>query len=153
MLLLQAIKEDLGSVLPSVSECRQTADQLSTLCGSPSDVTVHKCVSDLDTALSDIEEGLEERETELNRMLDKAQQCTTCLDVCMADTLRPQCVGYSLIIGVFVIMYKWEGVVIPSFFYLVKLIKFFFNFLKFHWFVLLCICRGPVVQQFVIAVK
>lgn len=83
-LVLQAIKEDVASVRPSVSECRQTADQLSTLCGSPSDVSVHKCISDLDTALSDIEEGLDDRELELNQMLQKAQQCTTCLDVCDA---------------------------------------------------------------------
>jgi len=79
--MVQAIKEDLASVRPSVAECRQTADQLSTLCGSPSDVTIHKCITDLDTALSDIDEGLDDRELELNRMLDKAQQCTTCLDV------------------------------------------------------------------------
>jgi len=68
-------------VQPSLTECRQTADQLSTLCGSPGDVSVQKCVSDLDTVLSDIEEGLEDRELELNRMLHKAQRCTSCLDV------------------------------------------------------------------------
>lgn len=66
---------------PSVAECRQTAEQLSTLCGSPSDISVQKYMTDLDGALNDIEEGLDERELELNRMLNKAQQCTTCLDV------------------------------------------------------------------------
>jgi len=80
--MMQVIKDDVSSVRPAVAECRQTADQLSTLCGSPSDVSVQKCISDLDTALSDIDEGLDDREMELNRMLDKAQQCTTCLDVC-----------------------------------------------------------------------
>ena len=81
LLVVQAIKSDLTSAGRSVSECRQTADQLSTLCGSPSDVSVHKCISDLDTALSDIDEGLDERQLELSRVLDNAQRSTTCLDV------------------------------------------------------------------------
>jgi len=72
----------MTSLLPSVAECRQTSDQLSTLCGSPSDISIQKYMADLDTALSDIDEGLGERELELNRVLDKAQQCTICLDVC-----------------------------------------------------------------------
>ena len=67
---------------PSVAECRQTAEQLSTLCGSPSDISVQKYMTDLDNAVSDIEEGLDDRQMELNRMLNKVQQCTTCLDVC-----------------------------------------------------------------------
>lgn len=67
---------------PSVAECRQTAEQLSTLCGSPSDISVQKYMTDLDTAVSDIEEGLDDRQTELNRMLNKVQQSTICLDVC-----------------------------------------------------------------------
>ena len=79
--MVQAIKNELTSVQPSLVECRQTAEQLSALCGSPSDVCVQKYMSDLDTALSDIEEGVDDRELELNRMLHKAQQCTTCFDV------------------------------------------------------------------------
>jgi len=82
MLMLQAIKDELSSVQPSVTECHQTAEQLSTVCGSPSDISIQKCISNLDTALSDIEEGLDDRELELNRMMHKAQQCTSCLDVC-----------------------------------------------------------------------
>jgi len=80
-LVMQAIKDDVESVQPSVAECRQTAEQLSTLCGCPSDVSVHKYIKYLDTAVSDIEEGVYHRELELNRMLDKAQHCATCLDV------------------------------------------------------------------------
>ena len=81
MLMMQAIKDELSSVQPPVAECRQTAEQLSTVCGSPSDISIQKCISNLDTALSDIEEGLDDRELELNRMMHKAQQCTNCLDV------------------------------------------------------------------------
>ena len=83
----------MASVQPSVDECRQTADQLSTLCGSPSDVAVQKFIIDLDTAVSDIEEGLDDRQLELNRMLDKAQQCTSCLNVCISRQIS-HCMQY-----------------------------------------------------------
>jgi len=70
-------------VHPNVAECRQTSEQLSTLCGSPSDISVQKYMTDLETAVTDIEEGLDDRQLDLNLMLNTAQQCTTCLGVCM----------------------------------------------------------------------
>jgi len=85
-----------------VVECRQAAQQLSSLCGSPSDIVLDKCTRDLDTALNDIEQGLDDRQLELNHMSDQAQRCTSCLDVCWrlrraafickTDVLPAQCV-------------------------------------------------------------
>lgn len=82
---MQVIKEDLVAVQPAVTECRHLAEQMSTLSGLSGDVAVQKRLYDLDAAIEEIEEGIENRETELNKALKRAEQCSNCLQVIIAS--------------------------------------------------------------------
>ena len=78
----QLIKDDLAAVQPAVGECRHLAEQMSAVCGaSGGTISIQKRLEDLNAAIEEIEEGVEKRETDLNKALNRAEQCTNCVEV------------------------------------------------------------------------
>lgn len=93
-LFRQAIKDDLHSSEPLLSTCRKTADRLGSISGGPGAVELQKLLEDMDRLVEDIQEGITDRDLELNLALEKSENCTNYLDTVMAwlpkseETLR-----------------------------------------------------------------
>ena len=71
---LQSIKDELARARFPLEETHQSAETLGELCGTPGKMEIQKHLEDLDTALEEIEDGLNERDEELNGALDKAER-------------------------------------------------------------------------------
>jgi len=81
---LQAIKDDLDTVRPTIADVRQRAEELEQLCGIPGRMELQKNVEDLDTALEDIQEGIRDRDQELGGALEKSERFDQTLQAIMS---------------------------------------------------------------------
>ncbi|XP_013386319.2 LOW QUALITY PROTEIN: microtubule-actin cross-linking factor 1, isoforms 1/2/3/5-like [Lingula anatina] len=70
---LYAIKEEFEKTKTPIQECRQTADYFSSLVGEPGKVEVKKAMEDMDENMENLEDGIKEREEELDNAFEKGK--------------------------------------------------------------------------------
>ena len=77
----QFIKDDLETIRPAIAVSKQHGDHLAGICGTPGNVEIQKYAEDMDQTLEDVQEGVNERDEELDTALAKSQRFDQILQV------------------------------------------------------------------------